>query len=201
MNSVANEAEVYQRLITQCEEMFAVNEQIPVADMAMRLMDNESVPMHCPFHHFIIPATLLTACMKAVHADLAELRANLEEALKRSKIVVGGSCGFYGACGAAVGMGIFMSVFTDTTPMSVESWSWANEATGRCLQEIARYKGPRCCKRVVFITLQEAVPLVREKLNISLPEMDPIHCKYHARNQECKKEACPFYSQEGGVGL
>ncbi len=197
MSSSEGEAEVYRSLLSQCLEMFAAQEEISVLDLAVRLMDNEKVPMHSPYHHFIVPAVLLTASMKAERATQAGLRVSLEEALKRSKIVVGGSCGTYGACGAAVGMGIYMSIFTDTTPMSVETWSWANEATGLCLQEIAKIPGPRCCKRVVFITLRSAVPFIKDKMGLSLPPVGQIWCKYHPRNKECKQELCPFYANEG----
>lgn len=193
MDPINNEGEVYENLLMQSLRMYDSKEDLSVVDMAIRLMDNPNVPMHYPFHHFIVPAILLTACAKASAIPAAKLDANLHEALKRSKFVLGGSCGNYGACGAAVGMGIFMSVFTDTSPLSVESWSWANQATGLCLQEIAKIDGPRCCKRVVFITLKTAVPYIKEKLNISLTPMDEILCKYHQRNAECKKKLCPFY--------
>lgn len=196
MELVKNEDEVYFGFVSDCLEMFAADGEMTVVDMAERLMDHENVPMHSPFHHFIVPAVLLTASMKAIKASQDDLQSSLNEALKRSRIVPGGSCGFFGACGAAVGMGIFTSVFTETTPMSVKTWSWGNEATGRCLQEIAKISGPRCCKRVTFITLKTAVPFIQEKMNISLPAVDQIQCKYSSLNQECKKKACPFYGCE-----
>ncbi len=193
MDPINNEAEVYEKLLSQSLQMYDSHEELSVIDMAIRLMDNPEVPMHCPFHHFIVPAVLLTASAKTSGIPSTKLDVDLHEALKRSKLVIGGSCGIYGSCGAGGGMGIFMSIFTDTTPMSVETWSWANKATGLCLQEISKIEGPRCCKRVVFITLTTAVPYIKEKLNISLSPIDQIQCKYYQRNNDCKKQLCPFY--------
>ena len=193
MEQLNKEDEIYTDLLNLSLYLFDADETLSVIEMAMRLMDHKKVTMHNPFHHFIVPAVLLTTCTKATNGTRIELQTNLVEAIRRSKIVLGGSCGFYGACGAGIGMGIFMSIFTNTTPMSVASWSWGNEATGLCLQEISKIPGPRCCKRVVFITLKTAVPIIQAKLNISLPESKKIQCKYSQQNKECKKELCPFY--------
>jgi len=196
MGELKDNPKAYPSLINQCLEMFRSDEEFTVLDIAVALMDNELVPMHYPYHHFIVPAALLTACHKANQSSEAQLQESLNTALDRAKIVIGGYCGSHGACGAGIGMGVFMSVYTGNTPMSVESWSWANEATGLCLQEIAAVPGPRCCKRVTFITLKTAVPLVRERLGIPLAEIGEIECKYYERNKECKKKSCPFYPAE-----
>jgi len=187
MQSLGSIAEIYDNLVSQCLEMYAAGETMQIAEMAMRLMDDACVPMHSAFHHFIVPAVLLIASMKAQGAPLADFQANLNEALVRAKNVSGGFCGNYGACGAAVGVGIFMSVFTDTTPMSVQTWGWANAVTAQCLQEIAQYQGPRCCKRVVFLALRTVVSCIKEKLDITLSPVEQVHCKYFERNKECKK--------------
>jgi hypothetical protein len=193
MKLMENEYEVYDLLLQDCMNLFNSAESPDVIEMAMRLMDRPCVPMHYPFHHFIVPAVLLTACMKVEGRQPQELEAALHEALKRSQNVLGGFCGLYGACGAAIGVGIFYSVFTDTTPMSVKSWAWCNAATAKCLEEISSVEGPRCCKRVVFMALKTALPDIKKNLNISLPEHGPIVCQYSERNKECKRTQCPFY--------
>ena len=107
----------------------------PVA-LATRLMRHPAVKMHGPEHHFLVPATLLTAWSIATGG--ADRAALLAEARRRSDTVVGGSCGFHGACGSGIGVGIFASLATGATPRSGASWGQANRATGRTLQRRRR---------------------------------------------------------------
>ena len=194
--TVDREDEILDMLLEQSVKMFDSGDEMTAIEMAMSLMDFPEVLMHCPLHHFIVPAVLLTACMKADGRSRSRLIESLSEAKKRSKNVLGGFCGYYGACGSAVGVGIFMSIWTDTTPLSVSTWSWTNRATGLCLTEISVIPGPRCCKRTTFIALETAVPLIREWLGIELPEEKAIVCRYSDRNAECKKNLCLYYARK-----
>lgn len=193
MHSIELKDEVYLTLKKDCMEVFAEKKQMTVDLLMQKMMDEPEIPLHYPYHHFIMPAALLT--LAAIEADLSQeqLSAMLECALVRSKNVLGGFCGHYGTCGAAVGTGIFMSVYTDTTPLSDTSWQWANEVTGRSLMNIATVPGPRCCKRTAYLALLGAVPYINEKLGLHLSLSDKIICKYSSRNDTCKKEECPFY--------
>lgn len=73
--------------------------------MAEELMTHPSIKMHGPEHHFLVPAVLLTAYLNKTN-DTNRLEKLLNEGAKRAKNILGGFCGFYGACGAAVGTGI-----------------------------------------------------------------------------------------------
>ena len=95
-----------------------------------------------------------------------------------------------------MGVGIFLSVYTKTTPLSDKTWQWVNEATGRSLIRIASVEGPRCCKRNAFLAFQEAVEIVKERLGLELDEPEKVVCRYFPNNKECKKEKCPFYPGE-----
>lgn len=90
---------------------------------------------------------------------------------------------------------MFLSIYTDTTPLSERSWQWANELTGLCLQKISTIPGPRCCKRTGFLSVQAAVPYINEKLELHLKLREQIRCKYVDRNPDCKRELCPFFSK------
>jgi hypothetical protein len=76
-----------------------------------------SVNMHGPEHHVIVGAALITAYRNAGGAaePLEKLLGTVE---KRGNKVPGGTCGFWGACGAALGAGIFLSAATGSTPLS-----------------------------------------------------------------------------------
>ena len=165
-------------------------------EMAAELMDIREIPMHYPYHHYIVPAVLLTACHGAAGGERGELLKKLDTAEQRARNVLGGFCGFYGACGAGIGVGIFYSVFQEISPLSQEGWAAANQATADALAAIAGVEGPRCCKRCCFLALYSARKTIEEKLGIRLSMPDQIRCSYSGRNLDCKKEACPFFAKE-----
>lgn len=186
----------FEAMRKKCMDFFEEKRGRTIWDWAMECMDLEGLPMHCPPHHFMVPAVLLTACAREEELPRERLEKMLLEADKRSKKVLGGFCGNYGNCGAGVGVGIFLSIYTGTSPLSTESWQWVNEATGRSLLRIASVEGPRCCKRNGFLAFEEAVEIIRERLGISLAKPGRITCHYYKKNKECKKEKCPYYPGE-----
>lgn len=161
-------------------------------EMAITLMKSPSIKMHGPEHHFLVPAVLLSAFCNATGRG-GEKEARIKKARQRAEHVLGGFCGFYGNCGAAVGTGIFMSVITDATPLSQGEWRQANLMTARSLLTIAESGGPRCCKRDSFLALSEALTFVKDQFGV---EMDngtaDLKCEFHHMNKECKKAECRF---------
>jgi len=198
MNVMSERPAMFDELAERCLQAFREGTPVPATRLLMRLMDHKQVPSHSPLHHFIMPATLLTvASMAKGVEDEDDLLDMLEEAWDRAQNVLGGFCGYYGACGAGVGTGIFMSVFTGATPHSVDSWKWCNEITGRSLQSIASVPGPCCCKRTSFLALQAAVPYIEEVCGLHFPEDPEVVCGYYMDNEICKHQDCPFY--QGGT--
>ncbi len=162
----------------------------PVA-LALRLMRHPSVKLHGPEHHFLVPAVLITALCNA-RGDQASKAGLLAEARRRSDAVAGGFCGFQGACGAGVGVGIFASLATGATPLARESWGLANGATARALTVIGRLGGPRCCKRTSWLALLSGIRFARERLGVRLEGRGPV-CQWSKVNPECLRRACPFH--------
>lgn len=160
--------------------------------MAILLMRNSQIKMHGPEHHFLVPAVLLTAYYNHKQSP-AEKAAKLDEAEKRAKNVPGGFCGYYGACGAGIGAGIFISLITGSTPLAVTAWSQSNLATASALKAIAAYNGPRCCKRDSFLAIIAATDFLRDALGTALPVKQNIKCLFSAQNNECLQQQCPFY--------
>ena len=172
--------------------------KIGLGELLGHLLDIEGLPMHCPVHHYIVPAALLTACRAKQGRDLASFRLDLTEALERALEVPGGFCGYSGCCGAAVGVGIFWSIVTDSSPMSGVSWGVIQKATGETLMEMAETGGPRCCKRCSFIAVSTAARQARELLKLDFGMEDAIRCRYHEDNPDCIRVRCPFYPEEEG---
>jgi hypothetical protein len=161
-------------------------------EQAITLMKDSRVKMHGPEHHFMVPAVLLSAYYNVTgEVDKKEEKINLAQ--KRAANVLGGFCGFYGDCGAAVGVGIFISVLTGSTPLSTKEWRLSNLGTAYSLLAIAEKGGPRCCKRNSFIAIQEAIKFLRENFKVTLSISNDVKCEFNHLNKECLKEKCPYY--------
>lgn len=75
--------------------------------------------MHGPEHHIMVGMALLTA-YKNSGGEL-ELKKALVEMNNRGRSVPGGACGFWGACGAGLSAGMFVSIITGSTPLGQEN--------------------------------------------------------------------------------
>lgn len=169
-------------------------------DIAITLMKSPQVKMHGPEHHFLVPAVLLAAFYNASGRP-REKEAQIRKARQRAENVLGGFCGFYGSCGAAVGTGIFVSVMTGATPLSQKEWQLSNLATAHSLQAIALAGGPRCCKRNSFLAILKTVRFVRDRFRVEMQlGPDRLVCAFHHMNNECRKVECRFYPIEGTSG-
>lgn len=71
--------------------------------------------MHGPEHHIMVGMALLTA-YKNSGGDI-DLKKSLIEMNNRGRSVPGGACGFWGACGAGISAGMFVSIVTGSTPL------------------------------------------------------------------------------------
>lgn len=163
-------------------------------EMAIELMKNPSINMHGPEHHFLVPAVLLASYYNVL--DKKEIKIEkLAIAKNRARDIKGGFCGFYGNCGAAVGTGIYISIASGATPLTKESWGLSNLMTGTALVSLAKIGGPRCCKRNLFVSIEEAVKFTDEHFTIKFYdyEKDSYICSFKSRNRECLKSECPYY--------
>ncbi len=155
------------------------------------MMKSPMIKMHGPEHHFMVPAVLLTAYYNKTNQHKI-LHEKLKTARKRSSVILGGFCGFYGSCGAGIGTGIFLSIIQNATPLSGDEWKYGNMLTANSLTQIAQHGGPRCCKRDSFVAIQETVKFLKEHFNAELP-LSSIQCGFSELNKECKLAACPFF--------
>lgn len=173
----------------------ASDERDPLA-LALLAMRHPKVKMHGPEHHFLAPAVLLSAWCNLDRAA-ARKSALLAEARRRSEPVLGGFCGFQGACGAGVGAGIFVSLASDSSPLKGRERGLSIRATGEALQVIGSTGAPRCCKRDIFLGLLSAVRFAKNNLGIAFPT-HPVRCEFSAMNRECIGDACPFHGETEG---
>ncbi len=145
--------------------------------------------MHGPEHHIMVGAALLTAYKNA--GGNIDLPKALVEMQSRGKQVPGGACGFWGACGAGVSAGMFVSIVTGSTPLAVKEWQLSNYMTAGALGAIASAGGPRCCKRNSYIAIIKAVEFAKAYLGVEM-ELGKIKCIHSAQNNQCIGARCPF---------
>jgi len=181
------------------EEVCLNNTSKDPMELVRVLMNSAKVPMHGPEHHFIVPAALLTAYYN-IKGDPEQKRRKIKEARARSYNILGGFCGYYGDCGAAVGTGIFLSLITDSTPLSTTGWRLSNTVTAKSLLSVAVHGGPRCCKRNTWLSITEAVNFLEENLQVKMNIEKDTKCSYSALNKECLKEKCLYYSKRDVSG-
>lgn len=154
-----------------------------------KLMSLPFCHMHGPEHHIMVGASLLTAYKNA--GGEIDLENALVEMQNRGKEVPGGVCGFWGACGAGISAGIFVSIVTKATPLTRKAWGLSNQMTSRALGKIGEIGGPRCCKRDSYLAISEAVRFVEEKLRVQM-EYEKPRCSRAGQNGQCIGRRCPF---------
>ena len=159
--------------------------------IAEEMMRHAFINMHGPEHHYLIIAALLAAYKNS--GGKIDLDKALPVARQRAEKVPGGICGLWGACGAGIGAGIFISIITGATPLSAEEWKLANQMTSASLEAISNHGGPRCCKRDTYLSILTAVGFVKDKLGHDMDKPESIRCIFFNNNPSCKKRGCLFY--------
>lgn len=158
-------------------------------EIIRQMMELPFCHMHGPEHHVMVGSALLTAYKNA--AGKIDLEPALAEMRNRGKQVPGGVCGFWGACGAGISSGIFISIITGSTPLQTEAWGLSNKMTSASLDQIGSVGGPRCCKRDSYLAILAAVDFVKTNFGVEMKTADVI-CKHNTMNNQCIGKRCPF---------
>ncbi len=158
-------------------------------EIILKLMRQPFCHMHGPEHHVLVGAALLTAYKNAGGAIV--LDSALEEMVQRGRKVPGGACGFWGACGAGISSGMFVSIIAGATPLKIEPWGLANQMTAKALERIGAIGGPRCCKRDSWLAVLAAIDFVAEHFDVQMEKSD-IVCAFSSKNNQCIGKRCLF---------
>ena len=154
-----------------------------------RMMSLPFCHMHGPEHHVMVGAALLTAYKNA--GGELDLPSALTEMMNRGRCVPGGACGFWGACGAGISSGMFVSIISASTPLTVEPFALSHRMTAKSLGRIGEIGGPRCCKRDSYLSILEAVDFVKEHFGVEMEHPEVI-CTRASQNRQCIGKRCPF---------
>jgi hypothetical protein len=164
-------------------------------EIADEIMKHPNFKVYGPEHHVLVPAAILTSLknleIKKPNGTVVSY-GDILTAVQRAKKLPGGWCGFYGNCGAGVGSGIAISVFTSANPSTDKTRSLAIKTTSRSLSKIAD-NIEHCCKRSVRLSIIEALEILNENFNLNL-HFQPKNCVFSDINDKCEKDLCPIFS-------
>jgi len=173
-----------------CEEN-DIKDPFELADMIMK---HPKFKMYGPEHHVLTPAVILTALknnnIKKPNGEKITL-FDIKEAIRRASKIPGGWCGFYGSCGAGMGSGVAISIFTEATPATDKPRTLANQMTARSLNKIADNL-EHCCKRSVKLSICETLDFLAENFEIKL-DYSYGKCVFSRYNDKCEKNNCPIF--------
>ena len=158
-----------------------------------KLMKLPGCRMHGPEHHVLVGSALLTAYRNA--GGKIDLAGALEELYRRASAVPGATCGYWGACGACLSTGQFLSIVTDSGPLATVQWGTCMNMTAKSLTAVAAVGGPRCCKRDSYLSVLSAIDFVADNLNVQMDKTKPV-CSRSSQNLQCIGNRCPFYGGE-----
>ncbi|HNQ60196.1 MAG TPA: DUF5714 domain-containing protein [Bacteroidales bacterium] len=161
-------------------------------EIDLQAFDHLGIPVHGPQHHFLISMALTVAYLNSIHHNYKK-EEHLKEKRERSERIPGGFCWTYDTCGAAIIVGMFISVIIRAQWFSEKEWQLSNMAITRTLKSIAKVRRPRCCKRVTFISSRNAQNFLEKLLQGKLSVHVYIVCHPHDLNKECFQNRCMFH--------
>ncbi|MDD5944699.1 MAG: DUF5714 domain-containing protein [Clostridia bacterium] len=164
------------------------NSKSPI-NILEKMMSLPFCHMHGPEHHVMVGAALLTAYKNS--GGEIDLKKVLSEMRSRGMSVPGGACGFWGACGAGISAGMFVSIITGATPLAKESWGLSNLMTAKALNAIGEIGGPRCCKRDSYTAILAAIDFVKEHFGVEMEKTEAV-CTRSGMNNQCLGKICPY---------
>lgn len=163
-------------------------------ELADTIMKHPNFKVYGPEHHVLTPAVIITILKNnnIKKPDGTEIALfDIKEAIRRSSKIPGGWCGFYGSCGAGMGSGVAISIFTGATPSKNYPRTLANQITSRSLNKIADNL-EHCCKRSVKLSIFETLKFLKEIFQIEL-DYNYKNCIFSDKNDRCEKEKCPIF--------
>ena len=157
-----------------------------------KIREHPSVPMHGPEYHSIVPAIIITIYGNQSGQNMYQL---IFDAIQRGRTIMGGACSFIGACGAAIGVGIALSLLLKANPYKGKERQVVQRVVSQVLEDISSYHAARCCQRDSWLALRAASKILPEYLNIELPVTEKLICKQFSQNKECIGKLCPLFPE------
>ncbi len=163
--------------------------------LLQKVRSDSRFPIHGPEHHALVPAVIL-ATYRNLGGEITE--SDILTGIERGLSIPGGSCGFMGICGAAVGVGIAFSIILGANPLTPKPRQAVQRVLSEIIGVLAGQEAARCCRRECFLCLREAARLSEDFLPVSLRAEEVSPCEQYRANAECSREGCPLFP--GDIG-
>ncbi len=163
---------------------------VDMIDLINQLRRHPAFSVHGPEHHFAVPG-VITATYKNLGGDLTE--KDIVTAIERGRAVPGGACGFWGTCGAAVGVGIAFGIILKSNPLAPGPRQIIQKVSEAIISRLNRTEAARCCQREVWTALKAAAELSETYLPLPLKADGDVQCRQQGRNRECIQKDCPYF--------
>ncbi len=161
------------------------------------IRSHQGMRIHGPEHHILVPAVILAALRNNGHPITDN---QLITAIERGRTICGGACAFFGACGAATGVGIAVSLVLDANPVDAVKRTLVLGAVQSVLARIASFEAARCCQRDAWLAFTEAAPILEGLIGVTFP-VTRLRCAQFAVNKECIRNHCPLWPDPAWTGL
>jgi len=176
------------------EEVIRVSGSRNPFDIAQFLMSHPTLEKHSCDHAWIFTAALLVAVKNEGSISLSdeEILAALESTKEQSNPKFVHSTG---VCGMAAAVGVaFQTVFSAVRGSTEQNDGTTMRVVAQAIEHLADDTSRcRCCKRVVLITLDLIVSLMRARFNVNLEgASDEYICRTFGSVGYCDPDSCQF---------
>ena len=175
-------------LLKRCLEGAAYTDPV---EMFLTLRQGDEFPMHGPEHHALVVASLLVPYHR-LYGEPA-WPVIIDAVREAATALPGGSCGFWGACSAGLGVGIAYATLLGSSPLEGSPRAAAHRVVAEALARIGGCEAARCCRRDCLIALHTACELSETLLPHPLRTTYVIRCEQATENEDCMGESCPYF--------
>ncbi len=154
-----------------------------------RIRSHPNIPLHGPQYHGLAAGVVL-ATYRNLGGEVSP--GTIETGIRRGSAPMGGACGFTGACGSVIGIGVAFSLILDANPLKPVERQHVMRAVSEIAAATAEVRGARCCRRDTWVALRKAAELSAGLLPIPLRAEADIGCAQQKENAQCIGEECPL---------
>ncbi len=172
------------------ERLALATTETDLLNLFEKIRSHPSIPANGPEYHALVPAVIL-ATYRNSGGQLAD--EDLLAGLQRGSQVAGGSCAFWGVCGAAAGVGIAFSLILKANSLDGPARQAVQHASQQVLAEISALPFARCCRRDCWLALRQAAKLSATLLPLVLKAEGVFVCNQTGINRECAGALCPWF--------
>ncbi len=178
------------------ENLCLSSDETDMISLFTKIRKHNQVPVNGPEHHFIIPGAI-TAVYRNLGGNISD--NDIINAIKRGKDIPGGTCGFWGVCGASLGSGIAFSTILSSSPLTPGARKIVQQAVSEITSSVSGFESARCCRRESLSVLIKVAEISKKILPVALNAGIPEKCDQFRQNRECPGNTCRYFPKSALV--